>query len=256
MSEDAQASSPSSRVARTAAAIAVASIATAAVGILGVQIGVLPPISAFYLFALGAVLGGLISFLLGAVGLFLTNGGRDPAGARRAWIGAGGGVLLLGTVLMGLAGGGGEAPPINDITTNLDFPPSYSAASTEPANEGRDMSYPADFASIVRHAYPDLAPMKVDQPTDEAYRSAVGAARRLGWTITFEDSAAGVFEAQEVSAVFHFVDDIAVRVLADGSRSVVDIRSKSRDGRGDMGVNAARIRAFGKLIKPRSVASR
>ncbi|MBW2399988.1 MAG: DUF1499 domain-containing protein, partial [Deltaproteobacteria bacterium] len=40
------------------------------------------------------------------------------------------------------------------------------------------------------------------------------------------------------------VDDIVVRVRRDGADSIVDVRSKSRDGRGDMGANAARIRLF------------
>jgi uncharacterized protein (DUF1499 family) len=252
MSDEAQAST--SRVARVAVTLAVASIATAALGILGVQLGILAPVVAFYLFALGAVLGGLLSLLLGGISLFLTNGGRDPVGAKRAWLGAGGGALLLGSVVMGMAGGGGQAPPINDITTNLDAPPGYVAAAKEGANVGRDMSYPADFVSVVRESYPDLAPLRVDQSPEESYRSALAAARQLGWTIVFEDAAAGVFEAQEVSSVFHFVDDISVRVAADGRTSVVDVRSKSRDGRGDMGVNAARIRAFGGIVAPANVA--
>ena len=248
MSNEAQA--PTSRVAQTAAAIATASLATATVGILGVQIGVISPLVAFYLFALGAVLGGLVSFLLGGIGLFLTNGGRDPVGARRSWIGAGGGVLMLGVVIMGMAGGG-DVPAINDITTNLDNPPSYHA----PTTPGRDMSYPADFSPIVRAAYPDLAPFSIEESSGDAYRTAVNAARNLGWTVTYEDEAAGLFEAQEVSSVFHFVDDISVRVAPNGSSAVVDVRSKSRDGRGDMGVNARRIRAFGKLLVPGSVAA-
>ena len=242
-----EALAPTSRVARSAAAIAAASLATATVGILGVQIGVLSPLTAFYLFALGAVLGGLISFLLGAVGLFMTNGGRDPVGARRAWMGAGGGVLMLVVVFMGIRGGG-NAPAINDITTSLDDPPAYTATASK--------SYPSEFVPIVRKAYPDLAPTRLAEPRDNAYRTALDAAKRLGWTIVSEDAGAGVFEAQERSSVFHFVDDISVRVAADEGSSIVDIRSKSRDGRGDMGVNAARIRAFRKIIAPGNVASR
>ena len=47
------------------------------------------------------------------------------------------------------------------------------------------------------------------------------------------------------SKLFHFQDDIVVRVRpgADGG-SLVDMRSKSRVGQGDMGANAARIRQF------------
>ena len=65
MSEGAQEST--SRVARIAAALAAASLTTAIIGILGVQIGALAPAAGFYLFLLGALLGGLLSLVLGAV---------------------------------------------------------------------------------------------------------------------------------------------------------------------------------------------
>ena len=50
--------------------------------------------------------------------------------------------------------------------------------------------------------------------------------------------------ATETTHVFRFVDDVVIRVRADRTATVVDVRSKSRDGRGDLGANAARIRAF------------
>ena len=37
---------------------------------------------------------------------------------------------------------------------------------------------------------------------------------------------------------------VSIRVRPADGGSVIDLRSKSRDGQGDMGVNAARIRAF------------
>jgi uncharacterized protein (DUF1499 family) len=42
---------------------------------------------------------------------------------------------------------------------------------------------------------------------------------------------------------FGFTDDIVIRVAKDGSGSRVDMRSTSRQGHSDFGVNAARIRA-------------
>ncbi len=67
----------------------------------------------------------------------------------------------------------------------------------------------------------------------------------------------GVFEAVEVTRIFRFVDDIVVRVRMSpgGNGSVVDVRSKSRDGRGDLGANAARIRAFAAALHEAAVAS-
>ena len=54
----------------------------------------------------------------------------------------------------------------------------------------------------------------------------------------------GELEATSTSRLFRFVDDVVVRVRSDGAGSRVDVRSKSRDGKGDFGVNAERIRAF------------
>jgi len=62
------------------------------------------------------------------------------------------------------------------------------------------------------------------------------------------DAAAGTILARETTAIFQFVDDVVVRVRAAGEKSEVDLRSKSRDGRGDLGANAARIRAFSEKI--------
>jgi len=41
-----------------------------------------------------------------------------------------------------------------------------------------------------------------------------------------------------------FTDDIVVRITPAGAGSRIDLRSSSRYGRSDFGVNAARIRAY------------
>jgi uncharacterized protein (DUF1499 family) len=43
---------------------------------------------------------------------------------------------------------------------------------------------------------------------------------------------------------FGFQDDIVIRVETTSAGSVVDLRSASRVGRGDLGANAARIGSF------------
>jgi uncharacterized protein (DUF1499 family) len=65
------------------------------------------------------------------------------------------------------------------------------------------------------------------------------------WTVIASEPATGMIEAVATSTVFGFQDDIVIRVRpAMGGGSTVDVRSKSRDGKGDLGVNANRIRAF------------
>ena len=106
------------------------------------------------------------------------------------------------------------------------------------------MSYPADFVLQVRSAYPDLAPLRLESAPDAALERAVAAAESLGWQIAARDAGAGAFYARDVTGIFRFVDDVAVRVRPDGDGSKIDVRSKSRDGQGDLGANAARIRAL------------
>jgi uncharacterized protein (DUF1499 family) len=49
-------------------------------------------------------------------------------------------------------------------------------------------------------------------------------------------------EAYDTSALFRFVDDVAVRIRGAEGGSVVDVRSTSRVGVSDLGANARRIR--------------
>jgi uncharacterized protein (DUF1499 family) len=234
---------PSSRSSRTARIAQFFGIGAPALTILGIalsQIG-LPAMVGFRLFTL-AILLGLVALVLGGIGLFVTRGG--VGGRSQALMGIAGGALMLLVVFLG-AGSGASAPPINDITTDLDDPPAFRAFADDHPNAGRDMSYPTDWPPIVREAYPDLQPIRIPIEADRAYSSAVAQADSMGWTLTHQDPQAREFEAYDETALFHFIDDISVRVRPDGpDASVIDVRSKSRDGRGDIGANARRIRAF------------
>lgn len=132
-------------------------------------------------------------------------------------------------------------PPINDIATDTENPPKYMTAPR---------SYPgAEFARQQRAAYPDLLPVLLPVPPSAAFKKAVAAAEAMGWEVVGADAAAGTIEAVDTTKFFGFKDDIAIRITpsADGSR--IDIRSKSRVGRGDVGTNAQRIRAYAERLK-------
>ena len=128
----------------------------ALLGLAGANLGIVAPLTGFQLCIGGALLGGLLSALLSLVGIVMTRGGRDPGGRQKAWTGLAIGLGLLLAVLAGAASGG-DAPPINDISTDLENPPAFAPASVVEEYAGRDMSYPADFVPIVRASYPDLA---------------------------------------------------------------------------------------------------
>jgi uncharacterized protein (DUF1499 family) len=235
-----------SRVATFASHLGVAGVVALILGPLAIQIGALSPFTGFRVFLLGGLCG-LLALLLGLIGLWRTRASTGREGRGRALRGA-----LLGAaslaLIVGAAGSAGNLPRINDITTNPGDPPGFTFAGQLPDNQGRDLSYPPDFAAQQRAGYPDLAPIRVRASLPEAFEQSVRAAESLGWEITYRDPAAGALEATSTSRIFRFVDDISVRLRADGTETVVDVRSKSRVGRGDMGANAKRIEAFRKKL--------
>ena len=210
------------------------------------NLGLVAPLTGFYLFVVGALLGGLLSVVLALIGLFLAMRRADPT-ARTRSLGALAIGLGLVIAVLGAASTAGDAPPINDITTDLENPPAFASSLVVPDYKDRDMSYPEEFVEIVRTSYPDLAPLRLDIPTDQAYERAIEVAEGFGWEIVARSEENGIFDARDESSLFRFVDDITVRILPDGpdyEGSRVDMRSKSRDGQSDLGANAARIRAF------------
>ena len=68
----------------------------------------------------------------------------------------------------------------------------------------------------------------------------------MGLEIISVDFEAGRVEAVETSFWFGFKDDIVVRAREAQSGVRIDIRSKSRVGQSDLGVNAKRVSAFTK----------
>jgi uncharacterized protein (DUF1499 family) len=132
-------------------------------------------------------------------------------------------------------------PPINDISTDTDDPPRYmTTARTYPG---------ADFARSQHAAYPDIAPLTLPMPPREAFAHALATAEAMGWEVVGRDPAAGTIEAVDTTKWFGFRDDIAIRVRPADGGSRVDVRSKSRVGRSDIGTNARRIRAYLQQLK-------
>jgi uncharacterized protein (DUF1499 family) len=138
-----------------------------------------------------------------------------------------------------------SVPPINDISTDTANPPQYM--TTQRAYGG------PEFERQQKQAYPDLAPLALTMAPREAFAKAVKAAESMGWEVVGRDADKGMIEAVDTSSWFGFKDDIAIRVRpapdASPSRSIVDVRSKSRVGRGDQGTNARRIRAYLERLK-------
>ncbi|MEP7337040.1 MAG: DUF1499 domain-containing protein [Acidobacteriota bacterium] len=96
--------------------------------------------------------------------------------------------------------------------------------------------------------YADLQPQRFDQPVEKVYDAALASVRAMGMDIREEkrdpSNNSGIIEAVATTRLFKFKDDVTITLARQGDATVVNVRSKSRVGKGDMGTNARRIRAF------------
>ncbi len=170
-----------------------------------------------------------------------------PGDRRRGFVAA------FLAIVIGVAGGwvpvtwflqAQRLPAINDITTDTANPPPLVVTAQLRRGAPNPPGYQQSSAALQRAAFPDIAPVVLPIPPDEAFRRADRAAMSLDWDVVARAPAEGRLEAIATSEWFGFRDDIVVRVRPQGTGSRVDIRSKSRIGESDLGANAERVRAF------------
>ena len=238
------------RWAGRAATFTMTALALAVVAALGVllagpvhRLGLLAARWALGLFALAALVG-LVAAILAALGLgfaFSAGAWRSVAGSAVALIvGLGAAAPLLVMVRVATA-----VPVIHDISTDTDNPPAWVALrSVRSASENGTAYGGPSVAAQQKRAYPDVASLNVAVPPDRAFARVEATARALGWRIVAAAPAEGRLEASDTTRWFGFTDDIVVRVRANPQGSRIDVRSASRVGRSDLGVNARRVRTF------------
>lgn len=215
----------------------------AGAAVLGFRTALLPwrPALVLVAVAVGGVLStGFFSLLL----LFLRlRAGRRDGGSPCLLATALSLPFLIGVLLLGVRGK--NAPPINDISTDTDNPPVFRAAKQLRRADDNSVDYPGKTAADQqRQAYPDIVPLIVPMTPAEAFAHSCAIAEKLGWRITGQAPGEGLIEAVDRSLFFGFADDIVIRITAAGTGSRIDLRSASRSGIGDLGVNARRIVEF------------
>jgi hypothetical protein len=166
-------------------------------------------------------------------------------------------VVALGFVLFvgNLIRTAKSVPPIHDVATDLADVPQFEVLKVRADNmegmpdmgraELKRLDPEQRWKAMHREAYGDLRTVRLAVPPAEAIRRAEALARKDGWAIAKSDPAAGRLEATATSLFFRFKDDVVVRARpAPGGGSLVDMRSVSRVGMSDVGMNAKRVRAF------------
>jgi len=188
-----------------------------------------------------ASLAAFIACLLAVVGGWVR---RQRAGRGYAYVG-----LLLSALCAGVPlshyAKARRVPPIHDITTDTEHPPAFVALAAARTAAPNGLAYAgAPVAAAQQQAYPDLIPYLSPRPPATLFAQAAMVARDAGWEIVAVDPQQGRIEATETSLLFGFTDDIVIRITPHERGSRLDIRSMSRVGRSDVGVNAQRIRRF------------
>lgn len=199
--------------------------------------------TAFGLLRWGAYLGAAAA-VMGAIALALL-----------LWLGPR--ILAVPAGLALLAGGIGAAvpwawqeqarsvPPIHDISTDTTTPPAFVAIAPLRRGAPNPVEYPGEeTAKAQREAYPDIRPLRFSAAPERVFLAAADTVAELGWELVDTDETQGRIEATDTTRWFGFRDDVVIRIRPENGQTRLDVRSKSRVGRSDVGTNAKRIRGF------------
>ena len=108
----------------------------------------------------------------------------------------------------------------------------------------RESSWKSSASAPPPDAYPELSGLESSLAPSAAFDRALVVVRELEWEIYHEDRGAGIIEAVDTTSFMAFKDDVVIRIRPLPGGSLLDLRSVSRVGKGDIGANAKRINAF------------
>lgn len=201
-----------------------------------------------------AVVGAVIAVIIGFVAL----GGiwrEGHTGAGKALTGILLGALILGAPLWSLPNLLGR-PRIYEVSTDLRSPPAFNKiAELRNSSGANPAAFQAESAPLQAKAYPDIRPLPINRPTEDAYSAVREAVKNLKWRVIAENppeaGRAGTIEATHRSLIFGFTDDMVIRVTNADNGSRVDVRSSARHGSHDLGRNADEVRDLFSEVKTR-----
>ena len=152
-------------------------------------------------------------------------------------------LLVIGLIVIG-ASSGGNVPRIHDISTDTIDVPQFVQGAVERGRDSNSLAVEPDVIRQQLEAYPQIKTHQTALSTEAAFAHAANTAEQLGWEIYNSGPSSGIIEASDTTRLWGFVDDVVIRIQADGEGNKIDLRSVSRVGQGDIGANAARIEKF------------
>ncbi|MDC8444692.1 MAG: DUF1499 domain-containing protein [Nitrosomonas sp.] len=190
-----------------------------------------------------AALSGLLAALSGVIALF--GAMRQRKSAMPALTGMLLGLVVALPVLLSVLAGSG-VPRIHDISTDLDHPPDFNvirslrAATDNPL----DRKSPDNLDQLQREGYPELKSLMLNRSPEVVFEQALKLVESRGWHVVGVSTANGIIEATAITPIMAFKDDVIIRIQGTEQVTRVDMRSVSRVGISDLGVNAKRIGRF------------
>ncbi|MBL0925259.1 MAG: DUF1499 domain-containing protein [Sphingomonadaceae bacterium] len=198
---------------------------------------------------------GLGAILLGALFGWRARKAISPPPRIRRWIG-----MLTALVYVGWVGtfliAALSVPAIHDVSTDLADPPTFRTLQLRADNldnvpgaddeDMKGMTPRQRWVLVHQKAYGNVRSVRINEPVPSVIAKAERLAKARGWDVAVALPEEGRLEATETSAFFRFKDDVVLRVRPTdtGEGSVVDMRSVSRVGVSDLGMNAKRVRSF------------
>ena len=196
-----------------------------------------------------ATISGVVGFVLCLLALVVAKFSGVRVDSTRALAGLIIGGIFAGYVLMQLRTVK-SLPMIHDITTDTANPPQFVALADARKAAPNGLEYKgAEIADQQKKAYSDIQTMTSDLPPSQLFVKAEATVREMGWEIAAADVKDGRIEATQTTLIYGFKDDIVILITPQGTGSKVDVRSMSRMGLSDLGVNAERIRKFSAALR-------
>lgn len=143
-----------------------------------------------------------------------------------------------------------DFPFIHDISTDVNNPPMLMAAKTDRVEGDHSVDYEGpELAALQKAGYPDLTSLVLSDTPQQVFERSLSIVQGNGWNVLASNDQQPplTIEAVDTSLLFGFKDDIVIRIqsiqTSEGKpATVVDVRSMSRQGKSDLGVNAKRIK--------------
>jgi uncharacterized protein (DUF1499 family) len=235
----------SSMVSNTALIMSILGILTAVVMVFGSQLGLWEPIVGFSASRNYNDTIGYFVVALGVISILFSVYQKQSSAILKSAIATIIGIAILSSTIYQFFNTPTSYPPIHDITTNVDNPPEFIAITEERLGAKNSLIYGGvEISEQQLKAFPQIQPIITSINAQESYARSLHIAELMKWEIVSENKSLMRFEATDRTPFFNFADDIVVQITEQENGSRIDLRSVSRIGRGDRGVNAQRIIKF------------